>query len=313
MTIIPHVQEPLPRTYIYGTDYMPITRRYADAGESEGQVVWLSECRRSDYDWQDVVGKIVLCRNDVRNVEVYRQAMAHRAGGVLMVDLEDEGHPFQRSVYRQPPLVAETIPAFRISRSVAEDLLAGSGYTLENLSLRFQAVPLSTTVRISIDVEEEEIEARNVLGLLPGSDLEVGAKVIVIGAHYDHVGSDLGEAIIRGANDNASGTAVLLEIALLWQEQGRRPARSVLFAVEEMRAEGEKVGMLRLKTLWPFPDRLVKEVGARAKKILVPEMNMGQVVGEVMKYASAEVVLYSQTNGEVIHPAAIKEQLRRLV
>jgi len=147
-----------------------------------------------------------------------------------MVDLEDEGHPFQRSVYRQPPLVAETIPAFRISRSVAEDLLAGSGYTLENLSLRFQAVPLSTTVRISIDVEEEEIEARNVLGLLPGSDLEVGAKVIVIGAHYDHVGSDLGEAIIRGANDNASGTAVLLEIALLWQEQGRRPARSVLFA-----------------------------------------------------------------------------------
>ena len=85
------MQEPLPRTYIYGTDYMPITRRYADAGESEGQVVWLSECRRSDYDWQDVVGKIVLCRNDVRNVEVYRQAMAHRAGGVLMVDLEDEG------------------------------------------------------------------------------------------------------------------------------------------------------------------------------------------------------------------------------
>jgi len=90
-------------------------------------------------------------------------------------------------------------------------------------------------------------------------------------------------------------------------------ARSSLFAVEEMRAEGKKVGMLRLKTLWPFPERQVKEVGAKAKKILVPEMNMGQVVGEVMKYASAEAVLYSQTNGEVIKPAAIKEQLRRLV
>ena len=90
-------------------------------------------------------------------------------------------------------------------------------------------------------------------------------------------------------------------------------ARSALFAVEEMRAAGEKVGMLRLKTLWPFPNRLVKEIGSRVEKILVPEMNKGQVIGEVMKYASAEAILYSQTNGEVIHPEAIIEQLRRLV
>ena len=61
--------------------------------------------------------------------------------------------------------MAATIPAFLISRSTAEDLLAGSGYTLEDLSLRFEAVPLSTSVRMSIAVEEEEIEARNVLGL----------------------------------------------------------------------------------------------------------------------------------------------------
>jgi len=90
-------------------------------------------------------------------------------------------------------------------------------------------------------------------------------------------------------------------------------ARSALFAVEEMRAAGKKVGMLRLKTLWPFPDRLVKEIGSKVEKILVPEMNKGQVVGEVMKYASGEAILYSQTNGEVIHPEAIIEQLRRLV
>ena len=90
-------------------------------------------------------------------------------------------------------------------------------------------------------------------------------------------------------------------------------ARSALFAVEEMRAAGKKVGMLRLKTLWPFPDRLVKEIGSKVEKILVPEMNKGQVVGEVMKYTSGEAILYSQTNGEVIHPEAIIEQLRRLV
>ena len=90
-------------------------------------------------------------------------------------------------------------------------------------------------------------------------------------------------------------------------------ARSALFAVERLRGEGKKVGMVRLKTLWPFADEMVKEIGERVKKILVPEMNMGQVVGEVMKYAACEVVPYHQVNGEIIHPHAIIEQLRRLL
>ena len=90
-------------------------------------------------------------------------------------------------------------------------------------------------------------------------------------------------------------------------------ARSALFAVEKLRGEGKKVGMVRLKTLWPFADEMVKELGERVKKILVPEMNMGQVVGEVMKYAACEVVPYHQVNGEIIHPYTIIEQLRRLL
>ncbi|HET6478116.1 MAG TPA: 2-oxoacid:acceptor oxidoreductase subunit alpha [Dehalococcoidales bacterium] len=90
-------------------------------------------------------------------------------------------------------------------------------------------------------------------------------------------------------------------------------ARSALFAVERMREEGYKIGMVRLKTLWPFAAELVKDIGSRVKKILVPEMNMGQVVGEVMKYASCEVVPYPQVNGEIIHPNTIMEQLRRLL
>lgn len=90
-------------------------------------------------------------------------------------------------------------------------------------------------------------------------------------------------------------------------------ARSSLFAVEKMRGEGEKVGMLRLKTLWPFADGLIRDTGSKAKKIFIPEMNKGQIAGEVMKYASCDVISYTQTNGEVIHPNTIIEQLRRLV
>jgi len=90
-------------------------------------------------------------------------------------------------------------------------------------------------------------------------------------------------------------------------------ARSSLFAVEEMRQEGKKVGMLRLKTMWPFADKAVEYAGAKAKKILVPEMNKGQIVGEVMKYASCDVVSYTQTNREIIYPDVIINKLKELI
>jgi len=92
-------------------------------------------------------------------------------------------------------------------------------------------------------------------------------------------------------------------------------ARSSLFAVERLRDEGKKIGIVRLKTLWPFADRVTKDIGAKVKKIFVPEMNMGQVVGEVMKYVACDVdvIPYNQVNGEIIHPNVLVEQLRRLL
>ena len=90
-------------------------------------------------------------------------------------------------------------------------------------------------------------------------------------------------------------------------------ARSSLFAVEKVREEGGKVGMLRMKTIWPFADRLIRDIGSGAKKILVPEANRGQVAGEITKYAACDVVSYPQTDGEVISPLKIMEQLRRLI
>jgi len=89
-------------------------------------------------------------------------------------------------------------------------------------------------------------------------------------------------------------------------------ARSARYAVEQMKAEGKKFGLLRLKTLWPFADMIVHDLGTRVKKIFVPEMNRGQIAGEVMKYVGCDVIPFAQTDGEVIHPHTIVEQLRRL-
>lgn len=89
-------------------------------------------------------------------------------------------------------------------------------------------------------------------------------------------------------------------------------ARTSLYVVKRLRKEDRKVGMLRLKTLWPFPDEAVAQLGKQVKKILVPEMNLGQVAGEVRKYVPCDVFSLTQTNGEVIGPDVLIETLRRL-
>jgi len=89
-------------------------------------------------------------------------------------------------------------------------------------------------------------------------------------------------------------------------------ARSSLYGVNQLRKEGMKVGMLRLKTLWPFPEEAVTELGKRVKKVIVPEMNMGQVAGEVRKFCSCDVIPINQTNGEVIRPETIIEMLKKI-
>ena len=82
----------------------------------------------------------------------------------------------------------------------------------------------------------------NVLGLLPGSDPFLGQEVVILSAHYDHVGDDpLPGPRYSGANDDASGIAALLEIARVWHETGYRPKRSVLFVAwgaQELEQEG---------------------------------------------------------------------------
>jgi 2-oxoglutarate ferredoxin oxidoreductase subunit alpha len=89
-------------------------------------------------------------------------------------------------------------------------------------------------------------------------------------------------------------------------------ARTSLYAVNLLRKEGMRVGVLRLKTFWPFPEEAVKTLGKRVKKVLVPEMNLGQVAGEAKKYCSCDVIPLGQTNGEIIRPERIREVLRRI-
>ena len=90
-------------------------------------------------------------------------------------------------------------------------------------------------------------------------------------------------------------------------------ARSSLRAVKMLREEGHRAGLMRLKTLWPFPHEKVRQLSEMVKKIFVPEMNRGQLAGEAMKYSRCEVLSFCQTNGEIIPPELIRKELKRLL
>jgi len=88
-------------------------------------------------------------------------------------------------------------------------------------------------------------------------------------------------------------------------------ARAALRAVKSLRQEGTKVGLLRLVSIWPFAEEAIAELGKRCRVIFVPEMNRGQVAGELKKYTTTPVISLPKTNGEVIEPAEIVEGIRR--
>lgn len=112
------------------------------------------------------------------------------------------------------------------------------------------------TVALNVSMEGKPVGGRNVIAVLEGSDPELRDEAVVIGAHYDHLGSRAstsGDGIYNGADDNASGTAGMLAVARAFATFTENPARSVIF----MAFAGEELGMLGSESylrqpLWPI-------------------------------------------------------------
>jgi Peptidase family M28/PDZ domain len=144
--------------------------------------------------------------------------------------------------------------AAQVRRGVIENWLSAQSIALAPLKEKIdrQEKPEShelSTARVTLQVTLEEVQQRteNVVGILPGSDPVLKDQNIVLGAHYDHVGlghygtRDAGAEgkIHYGADDNASGTAVLLELAKQLSRSQPKPARTIVFVA----FSGEELGL----------------------------------------------------------------------
>lgn len=92
-------------------------------------------------------------------------------------------------------------------------------------------------------------------------------------------------------------------------------ARSGRYAVDRLREEGVKAGLFRPITLWPFPEKRVQELAKQAKGIIVPEMNLGQMVLEVERVVARDcaVELIGRVDGEPITPTQIMDKVKEVL
>ena len=91
-------------------------------------------------------------------------------------------------------------------------------------------------------------------------------------------------------------------------------SRSARYAVNELREQGKKVGMFRIKTMWPFPDKQIKALSEKVKAFIVPEMNLGMCSIEVERCAQgkAAVIGINRVDGEPINPEQIVEKIKEV-
>jgi Zn-dependent M28 family amino/carboxypeptidase len=159
------------------------------------------------------------------------------------------------SYLRNDPLSALKAASW-IQLDVARKLFAAAGMNadqmIESAGKRgFKPVELPVRLRAHIVSQVRQYESANVVGMLPGADTSAGGNVLY-SAHYDHLGIDPtlpGDKIYNGAADNATGCAILLEMARAYATAKTPPPRNVYFAS----VTAEEQGLLGSKYLGMYP------------------------------------------------------------
>ncbi|MCP5120722.1 MAG: M20/M25/M40 family metallo-hydrolase [bacterium] len=173
-----------------------------------------------------------------------------------------------------------------LHRDAASRVLALAGHTVDDLLKRarsrgFRPMPLGVRLRGRIPSEVREINTRNVAAFVPGS--EIPEEAIAFTAHWDHLGIGPavdGDSIYNGVIDNATGCAILLELARVWEAIERKPRRAAIFlavTAEEAGLRGSRHYVEH--PLWP----LDKTVAALNFDAFHP---VGRVKGVVLTGAS---------------------------
>ena len=261
-----------------GQDFLPASWG-ADASVASKEVIFAGygvtapSLHYDDYRGMEIQDKVVIMLSGVPEDSAFRQigrpdygdpvekslrAAARGAAAVVLILAPGKKLPSQTSKFRNAKsyLAARvgslSIPVVAASFEAGKRLMgqatapATRGRSLDELrdlideTVRPQSSPLNGRVRLDVSYRRQGLQGYNVIGCIPGSDPARKDEFIILGAHHDHVGVDDNGRIFFGADDNASGTTALLELAEAFQTNRIKPRRSILLAAWG----AEEIGLL---------------------------------------------------------------------
>lgn len=257
-----------------GTDFHPMGLSHSGAVRDAGLFfagygVVTEEI--DEYKGHDVAGKVVVVLRDAPKflggnakrkhaalVEKMTAAEKRDALAIIFVNDEDaakDGDELLNFGFTAAARTTAKLPAFHLKRAVFDKLLAASGnpsLTEIEKAINGTKTPQSVALKASaatleVQVKRDGIELKNVVGVLDGKG-KLADETVVLGAHYDHLGyggaSSLAAlkkmAIHNGADDNASGTTSVIELARRFGAHKDREGRRLVF----MAFSGEEMGLL---------------------------------------------------------------------
>ncbi len=262
-----------------GVDFRPLA--FSKNTVAEGEVVFAGygiefegdSLKWNDYSNLDVKGKwVMMLRQDpdinnsdspliAQSTERTKALLATDKGaiGVLFVSgVNTEKKDILDELYFDKSKSRADIPVIQITRNFADKLLQGSKKNIEDIEKSivsdFKTITLNTNVSLKVetDVIFEKVETQNIIAKIEGTDTKLKDEVVIIGAHYDHLGfggpgsgsrAPEEHAVHNGADDNASGVAGIIEIAQKMANSEFKPKRTVIFmafGAEEMGLLGSK-------------------------------------------------------------------------
>lgn len=253
-------------------DWIPLS--YSSSGKMSGYLMFVGygitapDLNYDDYKGMLVEGKIVVIMtnsptsnskdNKFSSYEsIYKKiirARDNKAAGVIVISDPTSDDNMPKLVYSLASK-SSGIPVIKVKREYFENIFKDLKFDLkkvqENIdkNLKPESFALTNyTANVSVSLEQVKARTGNVLGYIEGSDPVLKNEVIVIGGHYDHLGwggeNSLYEGkekkIHYGADDNASGTTGVLEIAQKFASNKTASKRSILF----MCFTGEEEGLI---------------------------------------------------------------------
>src|ERR1700730_13444576 len=259
-------------------EYVAYDQTQQAQSDVESEIVYVGygieapEYNWDDYKGVDVRGKVLLMlvneppSDDPKFFKgkaltfygrwVYKYLEAERKGavGVILIHKEDmASYPWEvvrNSNSGEKSYLKLEGPALKVASwvhlDVAKKLAAASGMDLDKMmadarTREFHPVNMGAKLKAHMVSKVRNFESNNVVAILPGSNRKMKDEAVMYTAHYDHLGirpEMAGDNIYNGADDNATGCGILLELARAYASAAQKPRRSILFVAVSAEEEG---------------------------------------------------------------------------